>query len=214
MKKSGQTDKKPLYSETDLLAMAKRSLNDLAEAIKAGKSERLLSYLSFVAKFPKYSHRNRALIEEQLPGASHVQGYRQWKNAGYRVAKGAVGIRILKPLIRKEQKEDANEEKEVLKGFIPVSVFDVSQLVPEDQTRVPKFFPTIYGDFDTLYDQLQVFARSRGYQVTETPYTQGAQGYNVAEDIYIKEDMTSGNKALTTIHEITHALLHWRGSAT
>ena len=44
--------------------------------------ERLEEYLNFMSKFPEFSPRNVALIQEQWPGASAVATYNQWQSMG------------------------------------------------------------------------------------------------------------------------------------
>jgi antirestriction protein ArdC len=110
--------------------MISTSLNDLGAELQAGKSERLLRYLDFAARFHHYSRGNQLLIIEQRPDATRIASYKKWQELGYQVAKGETGIRILAPSIKKH-KDETDEEERAVTGFVAVSVFDVSQLTPE-----------------------------------------------------------------------------------
>lgn len=70
----------------------------------------------------KYSAVNCRLILAQMPEASVVAGFNQWKAAGRTVRKGQKGIAIFVPTLRKGEEEDA-----VLKGFRIGYVFDITQ---------------------------------------------------------------------------------------
>src|SRR5258708_38786431 len=82
------------------------SVKALLSELKSGKSERLLKYLTFSARFHNYSPGNQIMIACQRPDASHVAGYTTWRNMGQQVRKGEKGIAIVQP--RPYKKEKAN----------------------------------------------------------------------------------------------------------
>src|SRR6266496_806690 len=105
-----KANKPPIYTEAQLVGMAHDYMEQLTTQVQAGQSERLVSYLGFIAKCPKYSRRNRVLIASQEPDATIVRGYNDWKKDGFQVrplnkdpSKGKVehGIGILAPHIIK-----------------------------------------------------------------------------------------------------------------
>lgn len=222
-----RTGKPALPDATELIGQLNQSLTDLAEELKAGKSDRLEQYLSFAALFHHYSRGNQWLIEAQMPTATRIASYAKWQEWGYQVAAGAKGIRILAPSKKKgqldqpkeedqqaadqqEQKEptaqQAKEPPKAIMRFVAVSVFDVSQLTPEK--RPPEFFTPLEGDSDALQQRLVEAATSDGFNVQESEYTRGAEGYSSGRNIVTRSDLTSVNRTLTTIHEYAHALLH------
>ena len=105
--------------------IADQALQNLTDALKNGKSERITQYLAMLARFHRYSFGNVLLILSQNPNATHVAGFGTWKQMGRFVKKGEKGIVIIAPMsIRpkndkpegEEQVEDAPPEGET-EGF-------------------------------------------------------------------------------------------------
>lgn len=219
-----KANRPPIFTEAQLIAKARDYMDQLTSKVQAGQSERLVSYLGFIAKCPKYSRRNRMLIASQDPDATIVRGYNDWEKDGFQVRrlnkdpkKGKVehGIGILAPhfikvpdLEAKKQGED--KKKQIVDYYFPVFVFDVKHLTPESQARVPEFYTTVVGDYETLYSRIVQAATKDGYNVQEAALqAEEGRGYSLYKDIYIDRRLASGNKVLTAIHEWTHAKLHW-----
>jgi hypothetical protein len=125
--------KKELLTEPELKTMVADSISSLAGELAQGKSERLEAYLSFASRFHKYSRANQWLIMLQNPDATRVGSYKKWQDEGYQVAKGQTGIRILAPRFQKTEDKETGEEKRIVIGYYPVSIFDVSS----QTTNVP-----------------------------------------------------------------------------
>lgn len=193
-------------AEQKLLAQVDGGISQLLEEMQQGKSDRLERYLEFSARFHRYSVHNQLLIYMQRPQATFVAGYRKWQAMGYQVAKGEKGIRILAPRI-KEVKDPESEGVRQIVYFVPVSVFDISQLANLDEKPLPLFFTPLPNDQSALYARLLQIVQAGGIHVTETPLglTQGASmGHRIA----IRDGLDSRNKFLTLLHEYTHELLH------
>jgi N-terminal domain of anti-restriction factor ArdC len=200
-----------------LLSQVNGYLQTLTEELSQGKSQRLQDYLSFAARFHEYSRSNQWLIQAQMPTATRIASYHKWQEEGYQVAKGARGIRILAPSIRKikvtadqdTEQEDQNavagDVKKVVR-FVAVSVFDVSQLTPEK--RPAEFFTPIEGNEDALYEHIATAATKEGFQIEQTEYTRGAEGYSSGRRIVTRSNLASVNRVLTSVHEYAHGLLH------
>ena len=230
-------DYQPQVTTAELGVMVAGSLNTLIEAIKAGQTEGLTSYLAFSSRFHRYSRRNQQLIFSQCPEATRVANYVQWKKEGFQVRymdkkKGEKGISILVPKFPKgykrkerrqartqadgntdQQPEDEYKVKEVdfiTHSFTVGTVFDVTHLIPEDQKRVPRFFTEIEGDHEAIYQRLTQAVRREGIEVRESLDTQGAQGYSAMGLIVVRPDQPPGNKAAVIAHEWGHELLHDR----
>jgi hypothetical protein len=220
----GRANKPPIYTEAQLKGMAKDYMEQLATQVQAGQSERLVSYLGFIAKCPNYSRQNRVLIASQDSDATIVRGYNDWKKDGFQVRqlnkdpkKGKVehGIGILAPHIIKVPDLKAKERGEdriklIVDYYFPVFVFDVKHLTPESQARIPQFYTTVVGDYEALYQRIVQAATNDGYNVQEAAlHAEEGRGYSLYKDIYIDRRLASGNKVITAIHEWTHARLHW-----
>lgn len=125
----------------------------LTTQVQVGQSERLVTYLNFIGKCPKYSRRNRILIASLAPEATIVRGYNDWEKDGFQVrymnkdpSKGKVehDIGILAPHIIKvpdleAKKQGEDKTKQVVDYYFPVFVFDVKHLTPESQERITQF---------------------------------------------------------------------------
>lgn len=59
----------------------------LVEELQQGRSEHLLRYLDFCARFHRYSHYNAMMIMMQKPDATYVAGFKKWQTLGYQVKK-------------------------------------------------------------------------------------------------------------------------------
>lgn len=220
-------DYQPEVTASDLTATIDTSLALLLSELQTGKTERLLSYLTFSSRFHHYSPRNQQLIFNQRPDATHVASFATWKKEGYHVAKGEKGIRILIPRFPKrtsqeredeedtgnkdqdEKKRKINEGQFVAHQFTVGSVFDVSQLRPEDQKRVPTFFTQIAGDYQATYARMREAAQQDGITVVETfQQLEGAQAASAGGTILIRPDLPPGNKAYLLAHEWGHEKIH------
>ena len=208
--RSERRPSKQLLGEQELRGMISNSLTELGAELQAGKSERLLQYLDFAARFHHYSRANQFLIVHQRPDATRVASYKMWQELGYQVAKGETGIRILAPSIKKQKDEESDEERRVVTGFVAVSVFDVAQLTPEK--RPPEFFEPLEGDQQALCEAIVTAATADGFQV-ETEETGSAQGYSSGRRIVTQEGLDSTSRALTLLHEWAHGVLHQGGHA-
>lgn len=217
----------PEVTASDLTARIETSLATLLSELQTGKTERLLSYLAFSSRFHHYSPRNQQIIFNQRPDATHVASYATWKKEGYQVAKGEKGIRILIPRFPKrtseehendegmddkkhdEHKRQGTEGQFVARHFTVGSVFDVSQLLPEDQKRVPTFFTHIAGDYQATYARMKEAAQQDGIAVVETfQQLEGAQAASTGGTILIRPDLPPGNKAYLLAHEWGHEKIH------
>src|SRR3990170_3675143 len=56
--------------------MVEQGFQSLVEELKQGKSEHLLRYLDFCARFHKYSPVNQMMIYTQRPDATYVAGFK------------------------------------------------------------------------------------------------------------------------------------------
>jgi antirestriction protein ArdC len=105
-----------------------QAVEQLVEALEAGRSEALTKYLAAMAKFRAYSFLNVLLILKASPSASRVAGYKTWQSFGRQVKQGEKGIMILAPMFRKREpntnESDNSEEARRVAGFRAVYVWD------------------------------------------------------------------------------------------
>ncbi|GEM_PF-1280365 len=189
-----------------------QAVSTLLAEIKAGKTDRLLNYLKFAAKFHKYSPLNQMLIAEQAPNATHVAGYSQWKKMGYQVKKGAKGIAIIAPRPYGKavmKNEETGEETITYLGvtFTIAHVFDASQLEARPDKPIPSFFTPLADDQEALSTAIVHAIQQDGIKL-ETGATGRAQGYSTGGTIRMKSGLDSTSRVLTLIHEWAHEKLH------
>ena len=111
----------------DLKKRTTESLKELATLLKQGRSERLATLLTTMARFHRYSLHNICLIVSQRPTATRVAGFHTWRGMGRFVRKGEKGIGILTPILRRRLESTEDDEHPVIVGFRVVYVFDVEQ---------------------------------------------------------------------------------------
>ena len=190
--------------------LAADALNTLIEALEAGNSEALKSYLAVMARFHQYSWNNCLLIALQRPGATHVAGFHTWHKFGRYVRKGEKGITILAPVTQKrEMKDDQNSDAapkiyQQVVGFRTAFVFDVAQT---DGNDLPKF-ATVKGDAAHRVESLKSFAQMRGIEIRYDENIAPAKGISYGGRISIMPDLTSADEVATLAHEIAHEMLH------
>ena len=184
-----------------------RGIDELSEALAAGKSDRLKAYLAVMARFPKYSFQNCVLIWSQFSEATFVQGFHAWKKLGRSVKKGAKGIGIIAPMVyRSKDEQKANEAGEkVVRGFKVVHVFDISQTEGDD---LPEFV-TINGDPGDNIAAVEQLIRSHCIELFYEDLEGGADGLSKKGTIIIANDLPPSNRLLTLIHELSHETMHF-----
>ena len=192
-------------------------LQALAEEMRQGKSEALLRYLEFTARFHHYSFGNLLLILAQRPEATRVAGLRLWNSLGRFVKAGEKGIMIFAPMMVKQRQEpeqtpppSEDSEAATLMLFKVVYVFDVSQT---DGAEPPSLLSTS-GDGSDLYPALQCAVRRVGITldiVELVPGSNSAQGASYGGRIALRNDLDAAEGFRTLAHELAHEKLHWQG---
>ena len=179
-----------------------------------------LQYLSFQSKFYRYSARNTLLIHAQNPQASYVKGYRAWNDLGRYVKKGAKGILILAPCIKKleekkkDDKPDDNSEQgkhnalSVLCGFTVKYVFDIADTDGSDE-HLPVLVKGLSGNGEeeqALYERIRAVI-SKNHVIQDVTGTSSKGSYNLVTGVIsIREDLEYLQKIKTILHEYSHAL--------
>lgn len=204
-------------------------LNENLESLM--DSERYKEVLKLMSRVRNYSANNMMLIEAQRPDATIVMGYNEWTKLGRHVKKGEKAIKILAPLIKKEEQDKKNpttgqpilkdgkpvkEEVKGIVGFRAVNVFDVSQTEGQELVS-PQFIVSSAMQEDEymakLYQDYKDFLNENKLPVTEEKIERSTYGYyhRLDHKIVINSDLpdlTDTSKFTTLIHEYAHARLH------
>ncbi|PEM38393.1 ImmA/IrrE family metallo-endopeptidase [Bacillus pseudomycoides] len=199
--------------------------------------EDLKEYLSFMAKFYRYSPSNIALIQNQFEGSRAVGSFSFWKEKGFTVQKGEKGIQILvpnrttakfkdktgtwKPVAKaseEEKKQIESKNVEVKPGRLYFSigyVFDVSQTNAKAED-LPRIFPNRWlegsvGDYKSLYKGMEAIAEKNGVEIVEPKHELGvAKGvsYTLTKEVALNPRNSELQNVKTLLHELAHAKLH------
>ena len=183
-----------------------QAIEQLIEALKAGKSEALTNYLAAVAKFHRYSFQNILLIARQCPQATRVAGFHTWRSLGRFVKKGEKGLMILAPLVRKvESTDECNPEKQSqIAGFRAVYVFDLSQT---DGAPLPTI-GVAQGEPGDYFSRLEQFVSEQGITLEYSAEIAPAKGMSCGKKIILLRGMAPAEQFSTLVHEVAHELLH------
>ena len=190
-----------------------QGIDELIKALEQGKSDTLVKYLEFLGRFHEYSFRNCLLICMQRPDATHVAGFRRWKELGRFVNKGEHGIAILAPIVRKpkakeDTDDDALDEEQAagrrVCGFRAVHVFDVSQTEGQE---LPEF-SRIGGDPGDKLAKLETVVLSHGIELAYESHLGGADGRSEGGRIVLRAGLPPAEQFTVLAHELGHELLH------
>ena len=187
---------------TDLSAQIDTHLDELIESTdQARTSAEMTKYLDFCAKFHHYSPSNIWLILLQYPTATFIAGFAAWKKMGRFVRKGEKAIKIIAPILYRENL-DEKEPNQILRGFRIANVFDVSQTDGNPLPQTPNWkSPQKNAE---LHKRLLGFAKGKGIQIHIKDLEGEAQGLSKGGCIVLSPK--AGIK--TFFHEIAHELLH------
>ena len=184
-------------------------------------NEDWIHFLSFQAQFYNYSFGNAMLIYIQRPDATYVKGYKAWNQIGRHVVKGAKGIGVLCPCIRKievikepldtnvyNDKEAEKEIKKVISGFRMGYVYDLSDTAGDD-SQLPVLVTGLLSSTDeekALYESLISYV-SKEYCVQECDCGSSKGSYNLETHVIsINNKIEYRQKIKTLLHEYSHAL--------
>jgi len=203
-----------MNKQTSSSEIASQALATLNEALQAGQSETLTSYLRVMARFRKYSWTNCLLISIQRPSATYVAGFQRWQELGHHVRKGEKGIAILAPVLCKarranNQSESANDGGEAtaerrLVAFRKTYVWDVEQTEGE---ALPEF-ATVKGDPQHHLDSLKAYVTAQGIALDYNADIAPAKGVSQGGKITLLPNMASGEEFSTLVHEASHERMH------
>ena len=213
----------------------KSKMDQISEKLEQGlrdlfNSENYKAYLTTMSKFHTYSFNNTLLIAMQRPDATLVAGYQAWnRNFGRYVKKGAKGIKIISPVVKKAeepsreimipilapgqtledyQKAQAEKKPEYqMSGFKVTTVFDVSDT---DGKELPTIGCKELGG--SVEDYEKMIAALTAVSIVPIEYHEipgDIKGYyNMSEKkIVVNEGMSEVQTIKTLIHEQVHSRL-------
>jgi antirestriction protein ArdC len=184
-----------------------KAIEELSEALAAGKSEALTAYLAAIGRFHKYSLPNVMLIVLQNPAATHVAGFHTWHKLGRHVRKGEKVIIVFAPIRRRKRGlENGTEQsaEDVLYGYRTCAVFDVSQTEGKPLPSIAK----VQGDPRHYGEKLAAFTVSLGIQLEYSTAILPARGISECGKITLLPDLDSAEHAAVLAHELAHEFLH------
>ena len=226
--------------------MAKRDLT-LSEMIKAKNtaalnqhlqegiknyfdSDNYKNFLEGMSHFNNYSVRNIQLIKAQLPEASMVASFNEWKKRNGHVNKGEKALYVQAPVTVIKKDADGNPiinaetgEKETFTYFKPVPVFDISQVSPVEgkELDLPKMGEVIPSQitkeyYQNVYRSLRdISQKENGIPIRFRELEKSDGSYSPkTNEITIKKGMTYEQTLSTLIHEMAHSELHNKKSLT
>lgn len=147
---------------------AQKALEQILKQFEAGTVPEALAFCAILSgKVPaaRWSLGNRLLMF--LAGTGDARGFRQWKEVGRAVKKGAKALYILAPLYVRVKPEEEEEDDHRLVGFRTVPVF---RLEDTDGKPLPGCDPP-------QSPPLKAVAQDWGVQVRYLPFQGGPYGY-------------------------------------
>lgn len=188
--------------------LTSKALQHLSESLEQGESEVLRKYLAAMGKFHRYSMSNVLLIVSQRPDATHVAGYQTWRKLHRQVLRGAKGIVIFAPLVRKTEDRNGSggkTEQRSLLGFRVAAVFDVSDTEGEPLPAFSQFG----GDPGESLARLRAFVSRTGRSLEYSTSILPAKGQCSADKIIVLPGLTLAEEFHVLTHEVAHARLHF-----
>lgn len=188
--------------------VASKALQDLSESLEQGPSGLLRTYLAAMGKFHRYSASNILLIITQRPNATHVAGYQAWRKLHRQVKRGAKGIVIFAPIVRRTL--DTNEcgvqtPRASLVGYRAAVVFDIAETAGEPLPALSQF----EGNPGEYLERLKAFVAELGCSLEYSKNIFPAKGLCSAGNIILLPEMSLAEEFHVLTHEIAHSRLHF-----
>jgi antirestriction protein ArdC len=194
----------------------KAELDEAMERLDRGvrgvfESGRWAEYLQVMSRFHRYSANNSLLIAMQMPNATAVASYTDWKRKfGRQVRKGEHGIRILAPVRYRRKVEDEDGDEAVverLAGFRLASTFDVSQT---DGDPLPEIAELIDGTVGRYEQVMLAIGKAALVPIGFEEMPGGVNGFfsRTERRIAIRRGISQAQTVKTAIHELAHSRMH------
>ncbi|MBZ8125471.1 LPD25 domain-containing protein [Bacillus thuringiensis] len=197
--------------------------------------EDMKEYLTFMAKFYKYSPQNVSLIQAQFPGSQAVGSFSFWEKAGFPVVTGVghKGIKILVPnrtvarfkdkkgTWKSVTKANEDEKKQIESKSVEVKpgrlyfavghVFDVSQTNAKAED-LPRIFPNRWlegsvTDYQSLYKGMEAIAEKNDVKII-APKSELGVAKGVSYPLTKEVALNPRNSELQNVKTLLHELAH------
>ncbi len=228
-KNSTDSTGKTEYSKEEKSEYFKNQLEELKNSIEykiddfLKNSEELKNFIRFKNKYFKtYSFRNSLLIYNQFPSANYVAGFSKWKELGYSVIKGSKAIKILVPLIKKNENSKNESSKaeytQEIYGFKAVNVFDISQVIAGPNAEpIPSLdmdiHPTEHMQYseNILLEACKEFVASRcPLHIVSDDSLGDCLGLTNGREIFVLDTKKPLDMAAVLVHEFSHFKNHYK----
>ena len=212
------------YTKEEKTEYFKNQLEELKNSIEdkiedfLKNSEELKEFIRFKnTHFRTYSFRNSLLIYNQFPSASYVAGFSKWKELGYSVIKGSKAIKILVPLLKKNEDNQSNENQEIY-GFKAVPVFDVSQVSPGPNAEpIPSLDLDIHSTENMEYSGEILLEACKKFVAAHCPLhivnddsMKDCLGLTNGKEIFLLDTKKPLDMAAILVHEFSHYFNHYK----
>lgn len=154
-----------------------------------------------------YSLNNTLLILAQRPEATTVASFRRWSELGRQVRRGERALRIWAPATRRARDPGDGEEPELVRRWVLVPVFDISQTDGPPLPIPPPVRPLTGDSHAHLLAGLERHAADAGYAVERhEAMPAGAQGYvdHRRRVIALSGDLAPNGEVAVLVHELAH----------
>ena len=137
-----------------------------------------------------------------------MAGYRTWQKLGRQVRQGERGIQILAPVVHRtkttERVDEEGDDTEILSGFRPTYVFDVSQTEGK-ALPVPN---RVRGDPGEYLNRLEAWVVRHRIKLEYAPWIGPAEGMSTGGRILLRSRLDAGQAFSVLVHELAHEMLH------
>jgi hypothetical protein len=154
-----------------------------------------------------YSLNNTLLILAQRPDATVVASYRRWNELGRQVRRGERALRIWAPSLRKERDPTTGDETDVVRTWVLVPVFDISQTEGPPLPQPPAPAPLSGDSHSHLLPNLERGAAEAGYAIERREaLPRGTEGYvdHRRRTIVLSAGLAPNAEAAVLVHELAH----------
>lgn len=170
-----------------------------------------------MSRFHRYSANNSLLIAMQMPNATAVASYTDWKRKfGRQVRKGECGIRILAPARYRRKVEDEDGDEAVVERlacFRLAGTFDVSQTDGEPLPQIAELLDGSVERYGQVMGAIEEAAPAPvGFE--EMPASVNGFFSRAERRIAIRPGMSQAQTVKTAIHELAHSRMHDFDGAT
>ena len=182
-----------------------KAVNSLLEMFRTGQMPEAVAFNiirkqkgAFYKPSDRWSIGNQIL--QMIQGTDDARGFKQWKDVGRNVIKGAKAIHILAPMTVKAKKANPltgeEEERTVIVGFRPIPVFRYEDTAGEELDAIPDFVPPEPPPFWNVAEQM-------GITVSYSPMLSNFLGrFNMRSN----RIQLCSKDAVVFFHELAHAV--------